>query len=313
MKLHYFKDPSGNFGDDLNPWLWPRLAPELFDESHRELFVGIGTLINHRLPAEVPKHVFGSGYGYGTRPTIDGSFVFHAVRGHKTAAELGLPNQAVLTDSAILIRAVDVPKAPLPLHRCGFVATGESIHNYDWEQICGEIGIQFISCHWSVERVLQAMSECQTILAEAMHGAIVADALRIPWIPVICNDGILSFKWEDWLSSLDLPYEPSRVISLYDLERDLDLAARAKNTVKRAMASFGINAHGWSLPAKRSSAQERAQAIQELIEASKREPYLSDDSVTESLTSRYLDLLSRLRTAARDGRPVTAPVYRQSG
>jgi succinoglycan biosynthesis protein ExoV len=304
MKLYYFKDPSGNFGDDLNVWLWPRLAPEIFDEAHRELFVGIGTLINHRLPFGVTKHVFGSGYGYGIPPAIDCSFVFHAVRGFKTAAVLGLPSETVLTDSAILIRAVDVPKAPRPLHRCGFVATGESIHNYDWSQICDEIGIRFISCHWSVERVLEAMSECETILAEAMHGAIVADALRIPWIPVVCNDGIFSFKWEDWLSSLGLQYRPSRVISLYDLERNLNLTARAKNRVKQGVAKLGINAQRWSLPHRRSSAQERAQAVQELLEASRREPFLSDDARIESLTSRYLDLLNSLRTWTRDGRPI---------
>ncbi len=67
MQLYYFKDRRGNFGDDLNPWLWRQLLPEVMQGSPDELFVGIGTLLNHRLPAAPLKHVFGSGHGYGTK------------------------------------------------------------------------------------------------------------------------------------------------------------------------------------------------------------------------------------------------------
>ena len=35
MKLYYYKAPLGNFGDDLNPWLWPRLLPDIFDDDGR--------------------------------------------------------------------------------------------------------------------------------------------------------------------------------------------------------------------------------------------------------------------------------------
>ena len=55
MKLYYYKSPKGNFGDDLNPWLWNRLRPELFSENSDILFVGIGTLINHRLPKDIKR------------------------------------------------------------------------------------------------------------------------------------------------------------------------------------------------------------------------------------------------------------------
>jgi succinoglycan biosynthesis protein ExoV len=101
MQLYYFKDRRGNFGDDLNPWLWRQLLPEVLQGSPDELFVGIGTLLNHRLPAAPLKHVFGSGHGYGRKPVIDSQWQFHAVRGFETARALGLPKETVITDAAI--------------------------------------------------------------------------------------------------------------------------------------------------------------------------------------------------------------------
>ena len=63
MKLHYYRDAWGNFGDDLNPWLWPRLLPGHFDRRGDELVLGIGTVLNHRAPRAPVKQVFGAGAG----------------------------------------------------------------------------------------------------------------------------------------------------------------------------------------------------------------------------------------------------------
>ena len=71
MKLYYYNAQEngfklGNFGDDLNPWIWHRVIPELFEgQSDSKLFVGIGTLLNDFLPPEPTKIIFGSGAGYG--------------------------------------------------------------------------------------------------------------------------------------------------------------------------------------------------------------------------------------------------------
>ncbi|MEM8612949.1 MAG: polysaccharide pyruvyl transferase family protein, partial [Cyanobacteria bacterium P01_H01_bin.105] len=49
---------------------------------------------------------------------------------------------------------------------------------------------------------------------EAMHGAIVADALRTAWIPIVTSPRILSFKWRDWCASIGVPYRPWRLLPL---------------------------------------------------------------------------------------------------
>ena len=49
MNLTYFKADIGNFGDDLNLWLWPQLLGS-FDEYPANLyFVGIGSILDHRI------------------------------------------------------------------------------------------------------------------------------------------------------------------------------------------------------------------------------------------------------------------------
>jgi succinoglycan biosynthesis protein ExoV len=68
-----------------------------------------------------------------------------------------------------------------------------------------------VDAHWSPHVVLRVLSEARLVVTEAMHGAIVADTLRIPWIPVVCSPEIATFKWRDWTASLDLPYRPIKI------------------------------------------------------------------------------------------------------
>jgi hypothetical protein len=46
------------------------------------------------------------------------------------------------------------------------------------------------------------------VVAEAMHAAIAADALRIPWVATSLYDHVATLKWLDWCESLSLLYSP---------------------------------------------------------------------------------------------------------
>ena len=102
MHIYYHRDPLGNFGDDLNPWLWPRVFPDLFagtifhDPKTRgalpentSLFLGIGTLLNMNVPQEPLKYVFGSGVGYGPPPVLDGTWNIVFVEAHSPPERWG--------------------------------------------------------------------------------------------------------------------------------------------------------------------------------------------------------------------------------
>ena len=217
MKLFYYRRPDGwsNFGDDLNLWLWPRLLPDLFDEDDTSVFVGMGTVLNGSLARRLPRHgaiaIFSSGVGYERGlPTFNPASKIYCVRGPLSARKLGLPASLAVTDGAALVRRC-FQASPHKSHAVAFMphvhhaVYGEAV----WSDLCDRIGFGYIDPRWPVERVLSAIAQTELLLAEAMHGAIVADTLRVPWIPIRTSARILAFKWQDWCASLGLTYHPS--------------------------------------------------------------------------------------------------------
>lgn len=213
MQLYYLKDPVGNFGDDLNGWLWPRLIPEHLFVGDDTLFIGIGTILDRRIPKGPFKIVFGSGCGYAPLPLIDDRYEIYFVRGPRTAASIGLPREKWITDPAILLdgsmfeaqgRSGDT--AFIPHHGSMMRAHAQGC---DLGEICESVGLRLIDPTGPIEQVLADLCTAKLVIAEAMHGAIIADAFRIPWVPIKLYGHTLDFKWLDWTESLELAYEPT--------------------------------------------------------------------------------------------------------
>lgn len=247
MKLFYYKFqnrfPDGrNFGDDLNPWLWKKLLPGVLDEDENTLFVGIGTLLNENLPKAGRTVVFGTGVGYHKPPNIDDSWTIYCLRGLLSAQALGVSSELAITDGAVLIRRL-------------FSATSSKVHRFAymphvvqayrngkaWNEVCEQLGFKYIDPRWSIEQVLSAISQTEILLAEAMHGAIVADALRVPWIPIRTSSNILEFKWRDWCSSLGVEYFPREVVCLSDLPKGVSRRASLHRWVKKTQAATQLS------------------------------------------------------------------------
>ncbi len=249
MKLYYYQFPDGvqNFGDNLNAWLWPQLIPHLLDDDERAAFVGIGTLLNERLLRDTPRAqkraVFSTGAGYGDAPPLGADDRVYCVRGPLTAAALGLPRQAAVTDGALLLRRLWKPSSPKRVPFAYMPHIGE-IADRAWASVCVEAGFGYIDPRWPTERVLGAIGETDVLLTEAMHGAIAADALRVPWVAVTTRPDILPFKWEDWCRSIGVAYQPVHLDSLHNPRRTGDVfasvrAARYQFRRCRAAAQLG--------------------------------------------------------------------------
>jgi succinoglycan biosynthesis protein ExoV len=207
VQLHYYRDPRGNFGDDLNPWLWPRLLPRPPGECCGDaLFVGVGTLLNDRLPAAPRTVVFGTGAGYGPPPRVAGEWRVYCVRGRRTAAALGLPERAAAGDAALLVRRLIEP-AGAQEHPASFMPHHRTAERADWRGLCEAAGVHYLDPAAPVGETLEAIRRSAVVVAEAMHAAVVADALRVPWVPVRTSAHVLEFKWQDWSESVAVPHQ----------------------------------------------------------------------------------------------------------
>lgn len=285
MLLYYHRDPLGNFGDDLNPWLWEKLFPNTFTgyvvhdptlrcelDDKSSLFIGIGTLLNTIVPKANPKIVLGAGIGYGEQPTIDDTWRILSVRGPLTAKGLGLPDHLGLIDPAIL--AVDFAQLTgvndereyiSYMPHCG------SARNADWTTIADEAGVNFIDPQWPVERVLAALRKTRLLITEALHGAILAESYRIPWVPIKSSPGVLDFKWNDWCLSVGLRYEPTTIPTLWPEDK------------------------GW--PSKLKEGIKRRVAISRIREIAKHaEGQLASDSVFFTKKIQLLEIVDQLRS-----------------
>lgn len=213
MKPYHWESHHGNFGDDLNLWLWDFLLPGLRDVHDDVMLVGVGTVLNDTLlPARQRKLVIGSGYGYGAVPdTGSGFWDIRCVRGEKTAARLGLTLEKGIVDPAVMVTEMPDFKGLPKLYKKTFVPHWESAEFGMWEEVCEPAGLTYLDPRGEARAVIRAIAQSEFIVAESMHGAILADAFRVPWVAVSTSPSINSFKWSDWAGTVGVEYQPRYV------------------------------------------------------------------------------------------------------
>ncbi len=212
MKIHRLEYVGGNFGDELNRWLWPELLGELSRAASDDvLFVGIGTILDKNLPSARMTVVFGTGAGYTSVPPDiaprSARWRIYGVRGPLTARALCLAERFAMTDPAILLATF---REFSGLDRRGtiFVPHWKSVRYGGWEAICQELGIEFVDPCRDSRTVVRRIAAADKVIAESMHAAIIADAFRVPWVPVALSREVSPFKWVDWTASLNVAYCP---------------------------------------------------------------------------------------------------------
>ena len=189
-------DPKKNFGDELNAWLWDRLAPGLFDDDASTLVLGIGSIIHDEVPRAKNKIIFSSGLGCGYFPQdYSEEWNIISVRGPLTKQILKLPKGKDVTDGAILLatlkecRPIDVNERDgdvvyMPHHT--------PLDYSSWQEVCERANIGFVSPRTDSPDVIKVIKNAKLVIADAMHAAIVADTVRVNWIPV-CGTPISNF------------------------------------------------------------------------------------------------------------------------
>lgn len=303
MRLYQWQGTAPNFGDELNTLVWPRLLADFFDDDPGELFLGIGSVLDDRHPPDAAKIVAGAGYGgYQPLPTLDATWRIHWVRGPRTAHRLGLPQSLGLGDPAMLLRHAGWGRASQGPN-VGFMPHFESLARGAWQAAAEAAGISLIDPRGDPAGIIAAIGRCRLLLSEALHGVIVADTLRVPWIALQPLLPIHRAKWHDWADTLGLHIEfhrsaPSSLgerlhasrLTTYRVGRDM-LAASSDSLNRLAPRRF------------------IAQAARALTQAAAAAPQLSNATALDRCQARMLAQLDILR---RD-RAAKAPLSRAAG
>lgn len=209
MNLIYFKAEAGNFGDDLNPWIWGKLLGNFEYYDKNVDFVGIGSILDERLNnGDQKKVIFGSGirdFKFVSDENIDVRFV----RGPISSRYLN--DAPFITDSAYCLALLEQKSnIEKKKYKCSIVPYFRHIKSVNWKLFEKLTGIHIILPNNTIENILEEISASEKIIAGAMHGAIIADVLRVPWKRLRLgkhgNESFLTseIKWHDWLYSVEI-------------------------------------------------------------------------------------------------------------
>jgi succinoglycan biosynthesis protein ExoV len=300
VKLLYCKMDAGNFGDDLNEWFWDRAAPGALDGVGPDTLFGIGTLLQDYYARQLPEQgrvlVVGAGAGAkGPLPKVDDRWNFIGVRGPLTASYFDLPPEAVCGDPAILISKFEDLMDPARAGcGVGFMPHVWSLEDWDWEETCKRLGLVYVDPTADSKATIRLISGLDKLVTEAMHGAIVADAMRVPWIAVHLSDRFESTKWSDWAGSLGIDLHFRRLPQLR--RRNFKMSQRLLNVAKELALRVGKNVNHIQVPG--SSATEVAHSERTLRELARNmDGQLSDSSRLRTLVKKLenaLEVLSDL-------------------
>lgn len=289
MKLTYYRGDVPNFGDELNATMWDHILPRGFlDDDPAELFIGIGSIIQHDYPATARKVVVGSGYGGYTRmPDVhDGTWDIRFVRGPQTAEALGIDPSLAIVDAAVLLRATPLPDPAAGID-VAFMPHFESLERGNWQKVCALAGIRLIDPTRPPAEVIAEVRGARMLITEAMHGAIVADALRTPWIGVRTMHAVHRYKWLDWARSLGIDHRPAFLFPSNGREAWAAATGRS-GSGPRARRVFGSPA---ARPVNGAIHHIAAESLRRLA---RREPQLSSDAAIGRATDMALAAVDRL-------------------
>ncbi len=251
MKLIYHQ--GANFGDAINPIIFNHYVNDVLEQKDNFELFGIGSILGLKRPSSGVKKavVFSSGFAAGAESTYGKlpsgaeleKYDFRCVRGPLTCKKLGLHPEKGIADGAILLSDV-LPNSREKKYSFAYMPHVGSLDFYsNWKGLIESLGIKFINPSDPVQRVLTEVQETEVLICEAMHGAIIADTYRIPWIPIKTNTLINDFKWNDYCKSLSLSYNPQIFKTLYDketlksvFEKKLE-KVKLNNTLTSAVAS----------------------------------------------------------------------------
>lgn len=313
MDLYYHATRHGNFGDDLNLWLWDSLLPGWRDWDPQRVLVGVGTLLSSTLidrerGAERRYLVAGTGVGYGSGQLPDVSdasrWDIRSLRGPRSARSVGLDETLGIVDPAVMLPTLPEFRSIERSGRPIFIPHESTVERHDWARACADVGLDFVSPQGEAKQVIRRIAAAPVVLAESMHAAIIADAFRTPWVPVRIGHKFLLSKWLDWSESLEVPLHriPPMFPALSAAFGRMRRVTRAWRDHKRRQINQSGSGTGAKAPGgdggrmlRLQTDLERHRVVPALKRSLERPRFLSRDACLQDRQGRYLEVLEGIR------------------
>ena len=294
MEYLYYKSERGNFGDDLNAWLWPLFfGPEQKDEN--KVLLGIGSVLSNgtailKGTEHKQKVVFGTGIRASYAPfAFDDTYDVRFLRG-PLSAQSSHNKFEFIADAAYAMRLLENFKSLATQekkYKISVMPYFKSVDYFDWKKICADLGMHYISPYAEngVEQTIREIAASEYLITEAMHGAIIADILRVPWSRFVLStphtEGAMvsEFKWMDWLHSLQMGAINTAFIKFYR-------GASLNRKIKKLSRDY-INAE---FLARKMTSTDIAKTL-----AGIKDYYLSEDPVIRTIDDRISGKIQQLQ------------------
>lgn len=296
MQLHYHKAPGRNFGDDLNEWIWDALTPHLADRGRQDdVLVGLGSILhgNRLRPYKSQIAVMGPGYNRGE--TLDADTYrrcrFYAVRGPLTKAKFALDDSVAMLDPGSLVPDLQAPakkshqRALFIPHRANLL---EQSYRFPLNDIATQARLELVSPALDSRIVLERISGASLVVTESLHGAIVADAYRVPWVAVKFGPLFTPYKWQDWGSSLGVD------MNFIDLMPGLNFVSRLERKAARQLG-WKDRRLDWRSHFDRLGGLVSSGLVRRLQAAAKTKPNLSKDDILDHRKARFYQALEAFK------------------
>ena len=327
MKLFFCKVDGGNFGDDMNEWFWDALFPDYRRLAPEATMFGIGSILwRDNLAGHARVVVMGSGSGYGVIPNrIPDNTGIGFVRGPRTARLLGLERDAAITDPAAMVSTLAEFQDVRTSGDVVFVPhVGTAKLPLGWGRLTARAGVRFVSPAQDARAVIAAIAGARLVLAESLHGAIIADAFRVPWVPLAISPTFNAHKWFDWSESLETEIGFEEFLGGLKTARALAarlrrLGGRGTGAQERKPRVAGTHvAPAFSQDAKQSARKwvaklapvVEAMLVRDLLRARKARHFLSPDTVLRQrqsqITARIAEVGDRLTAEGARPRAIAA-------
>jgi len=200
---------SPNFGDDLNPELLAQLLGQPVWRNKKQNaphILGVGSILER---ANQHSIVMGSGFISAKSELAVNPKLVLAARGHLTKEKLGLNEEVLLGDPAVIIPSL-LGISHMPTWEVAIVPHVDSFQLYlkNFGHLC-----KIIDPSRSVRQVVSDIASAKVILSQSLHGLVMADAMRIPNIWITPHQKMLGgeFKFHDYYSTTSLPKLPTHL------------------------------------------------------------------------------------------------------